>query len=363
MISGTGITKTYRRRGDHTGAQDVYALRGVDFTVPKGGAVSFIGESGCGKTTLGRIVAGLETYDSGDVVIGGVPMTPLRPRKREPYFRRIQLIHQDPYSALNPNRTIEQTLRAPLALRARQMKRPGSWIGERAEELLSLVGIDPGYVLPRYPHQLSGGMRQRVVIARALTVDPEMLVADESVSMIDVSMRLSILALLKDLRERLGVSLMFITHDIATARYIGADSELYVLYRGLVAERGPTETVISGPVHPYTQALLSAIPVLHGLELPGPDRVVPTEALDERRPDTGCLFARRCPFRSDRCVEERPELAHCLDPTHEHACFHPHRRQVIPVERFTSGGPDANGTAGTAVNGAAGAAARVRTTA
>lgn len=345
MISGTGITKTYRRKGDHTGPQTVQALRGVDFTVPKGGAVSFIGESGCGKTTLGRIVAGLETYDSGDIVIGGVPMTPLRPRKREPYFRRIQLIHQDPYSALNPNRTIQQTLRAPLTLRARQTGRPGSWVDERAAELLALVGIDPGYVLPRYPHQLSGGMRQRVVIARALTVDPEMLVADESVSMIDVSMRLSILSLLKDLRERLGVSLLFITHDIATARYIGDGSELYVLYRGQVVEQGPTETVISGPMHPYTQALLSAIPVLHGLERPGADRVVPTEALDERRPDTGCLFARRCPFSTQRCFDEHPELAHCLDPAHEHACFHPHRRQVIPLERH------------------AGTAGRVRTTA
>ncbi|MET8140763.1 ABC transporter ATP-binding protein [Sphaerisporangium sp. NPDC005288] len=332
MITGTGITRTYKQRGDVLGAREVKALRGIDFTVPKGGAVSFIGESGCGKTTLGRIVAGLETYDSGEIVIDGTPMTPLSPRRRRPYFRRIQLIHQDPYSALNPTRTIHQTLRAPLALRASQTGRPSSWIDARAEELLALVGIDPGYVLGRYPHQLSGGMRQRVVIARALTVDPEMLVADESVSMIDVSMRLSILALLKDLRERLGVSLLFITHDIATARYIGGQGELYVLYRGQVVERGLTETVITGPVHPYTQALLSAIPVLHGLERPGRERVVPTEALNERHADEGCLFAPRCPFRTERCEKERPILAGCVESTHEHACFHPQRREVIPVE-------------------------------
>ncbi|GIH25008.1 peptide ABC transporter ATP-binding protein [Acrocarpospora phusangensis] len=332
MITGTGITKTYKQRGHILGGRDVQALRGVDFDVKKGGAVTFIGESGCGKTTLGRIVAGLETCDSGEIVIDGTPMSGLRHRQRQAHFRRIQLIHQDPYSALNPTRTIYQTLHAPLALRARQTGRSKAWAEERARELLTLVGIDPGYVLPRYPHQLSGGMRQRVVIARALTVDPEMLVADESVSMIDVSLRLGILALLKDLRERLGVSVLFITHDIATARYIGEDGELYVIYRGQVVERGPTETVISAPVHPYTQALLSAIPVLRGVERPGAERVEPTEALDERHVDTGCLFARRCPFRTDECEAERPSLGNGGGTPQEHACFHPRPRSVIPVE-------------------------------
>nr|WP_260408293.1 ABC transporter ATP-binding protein [Planomonospora venezuelensis] len=304
-------------------------MRGVDFAVGKGGAVSFIGESGCGKTTLGRIVAGLESHDSGEIAIDGVPMSSLRPRARRPYFRRIQLIHQDPYSALNPTRTIHQALAAPLALRARQTGRPGSWIDERAGELLGLVGLDPGYVLPRYPHQLSGGMRQRVVIARALTVDPEMLVADEAVSMIDVSLRLGILALLRDLRERLGVSVLFITHDVATARYLGDDGELYVIYRGRVVERGPVEAVVSGPVHPYTQSLLSAIPVLHGLEEPGAQRVVPTEPLDEGGPDAGCLFARRCPFATGRCTAEVPVLGAAGGFPQEHACFHPERRSVV----------------------------------
>ncbi|GAA5059156.1 peptide/nickel transport system ATP-binding protein [Thermocatellispora tengchongensis] len=333
MITGTAITKTFRQRGGVLGHREVPALRGVDFAIERGGAVCFIGESGCGKTTLGRIIAGLETCDSGEIVIDGTPMSGLSPRRRRPYFRRVQMIHQDPYSALNPTRTIHQTLRAPLALRARQTGRPKPWIDARAEELLALVGIDPGYVLPRYPHQLSGGMRQRVVIARALTMDPEALVADEAVSMIDVSLRLGILALLRRLREQLGVGVLFITHDIATARYIGDESELYVLYRGQVVEHGPTETVINEPVHPYTQSLLSATPVLHGLERPGPDRIVPTEALDERHGDAGCLFARRCPLATERCERDRPVLGH--DPayptTQRHACFHPRRRQVIPL--------------------------------
>ncbi|GHE44644.1 ABC transporter ATP-binding protein [Streptosporangium violaceochromogenes] len=331
MITGRNVTKTFRQRGGVLSGREVTALRGVDFAIGRGGAASFIGESGCGKTTLGRIIAGLEEHDTGEIVIDGVPMSSLRPRQRQPYFRRIQLIHQDPYSALNPTRTVHQTLDAPLTLRARQTRRPRSWVDERAEELLTLVGLDPGYVLPRYPHQLSGGMRQRVVIARALTVDPEMLVADEAVSMIDVSLRLGILALLKDLRERLGVSVLFITHDVATARYIGEDGELYVIYRGQVVERGPVETVISAPVHPYTQSLLSAIPVLHGLERPGEQPVLPTEALDESRPDAGCLFARRCPFRTGRCEAERPVLGHGGDTPQWHACHHPERRSVVAV--------------------------------
>ncbi|WP_182886963.1 ABC transporter ATP-binding protein [Microbispora sp. H10885] len=338
MITGTGISKTFRQRGGVLGAREVPALRDVDFAVERGGAVSFIGESGSGKTTLGRIIAGLETHDAGEIVIDGVPMSSLSHRRRQPYFRRVQLIHQDPYSALNPTRTVHQALEAPLALRARQTGRPRSWIDSRAQELLSMVGIDPGYVLPRYPHQLSGGMRQRVVIARALTMDPEVLVADEAVSMIDVSLRLGILALLKDLRERVGVGVLFITHDIATARYIGDDGELYVLYRGQVVERGATEKIIADPVHPYTQSLLSAIPVLHGLERPGAERVVPKEprgeSQGEGRPG-GCLFVPRCPFSTERCERETPVLGRDGGPgqetEQEHACFHPRRRSVIPV--------------------------------
>ncbi|MDA0632604.1 ABC transporter ATP-binding protein [Nonomuraea sp. MCN248] len=328
MITGEGIVKTFKQRGNVLGAREVRALRGVDFAIPKGGAASFIGESGCGKTTLGRIIAGLETYDAGELTVDGLAMSALKPKQRQPHFRKIQLIHQDPYSALNPTRTIHQTLNAPLTLRAKQTGRSKAWIEERAAEVLSLVGLDPGSVLARYPHQLSGGMRQRVVIARALTVDPEMLVADEAVSMIDVSLRLGILALLKDLRERLGVAVLFITHDVATSRYIGDDGELYVIYRGQVVERGPVDTVIADPVHPYTQSLLSAIPVLHGLERPGEQPVAPVESMEDGQDESGCLFAPRCPFRGERCGE-RPLLQVTEGIAQEHACFYPERRSVV----------------------------------
>jgi peptide/nickel transport system ATP-binding protein len=338
MIEIRGLTRTFAARRGMLGRSSVPALRGVDLTIADRGAVSVIGESGCGKTTLGRILCGLEAFDGGDVIIDGVSLAALKPKDRAPLHRKIQMIHQDPYSALNPTRTIGQILRDPLSLRAASLGAGADWITARRAELLGLVGLDPDYVLPRYPHMLSGGMRQRVVIARALTVDPEVLVADEAVSMIDVSLRLGILQLLRELREQLGVSLLFITHDVATARYAGRDGGLYVLYRGSVIEHGAADDVIHRPCHPYTQALLSAIPLLRGLERPGPDRVVPTAPLDDRAEPPGCLFEPRCPFAEPGCRAAAPPLTGAGGApggsgpgSHAHACLHPVPRSVVPV--------------------------------
>jgi oligopeptide/dipeptide ABC transporter ATP-binding protein len=331
VIEGRSIARTFAARRGMLGHGAVRALRGVDFTIPDRGAVSFIGESGCGKTTLGRILCGLEDFDGGDLIIAGQSMAGMNPRQRAPYHRRIQMIHQDPYSALNPTRTIGQILADPLALRARQLGADRGWLQRRRSELLGLVGLDPDYVLPRYPHMLSGGMRQRVVVARALTVDPDVLVADEAVSMIDVSLRLGILELLRDLRRTVGVSVLFITHDVATARYVGHGGQLYVIYRGTVVERGDTDTVIQHPAHPYTQCLLSAIPVLRGIEVPGPERVVPTGPLDERSEPPGCLFEPRCPFAKQDCRAAPPELGQLGGTQQLHACLHPARRSVVAV--------------------------------
>lgn len=159
-----------------------------------------------------------------------------------------------------------------------------------------------------------------------------MLIADEAVSMIDVSLRLGILALLHDLRTRLGISLVFITHDVATARYIGAGGELHVIYRGQVIERGPTDDIIQAPVHPYTQCLLSAVPIMRGREEPGPDRLEPLAPLDEKAQADGCLFAPRCPFADERCTAARPVLEQLGDAGQHHACFHPTPRRVVGVE-------------------------------
>jgi peptide/nickel transport system ATP-binding protein len=275
----------------------------------------------------------MEEADGGELLVDGVNISKLPPSERAARLRRVQMVHQDPYAALNPTRTVSQVLQDPLRLRARQLGEGKDWVETRAIELLGQVGLDAGYCLPRYPHTLSGGMRQRLVIARALTVGPEVLVADEAIAMIDVSLRLGILALLRRLRAELGVAVMFITHDVATARYVGSDSEIYVLYRGQVVERGPVEAVITAPVHPYTQSLLSAIPVLRGLEVPGPERVAPRAGLDPAHEPGGCLFADRCPFVERDCETSRPPLKKGEEVKHFHACLHPRARQVVAVPR------------------------------
>ncbi len=345
MIEARGIKRTYRTQGAFTGAHEVKALRGVDFVLPDAGAVSFIGESGCGKTTLGRILAGLETFDEGEIVVDGVEVSRLPRHRRVEAFRHIQLIHQDPYSVLNPTRTIAGTLGDPLRMAAKRASGDASRgtskeaVRARARELLELVGLEPEGVLAKFPHQLSGGQRQRVVIARALTVDPKVLIADEAVSMIDVSMRLGILGLLRDLRERLGIAVAFITHDVATARYLGEGGELHVLYRGEIVERGDVDAVIQKPVHPYTQCLLSAVPVLKGAEEPGPDRLTPKGMLDPKAATPGCLFEPRCPFAESRCTHEHPVLEkQLIEGTEmEHACFYPQIRRVAAVEVPSAG--------------------------
>lgn len=333
MIEVAGIRKTFAGRGGLLSSESVQALRGVSLTVPDGGAIALIGESGCGKTTLGRILCGLEPYDDGDVIVDGVSLNSLSPRRRQAQFRKVQLIHQDPYGALNPVRTVERSLYDPLKLHAGQTGRNSAWVRERARELLNLVGLDPDSTLYKYPHNLSGGQRQRVVIARALTVDPEALVADEAVSMIDVSLRLGILNLLSDLRLRLNIAIIFITHDVAAARYVAHDGNVAVIYRGEIMEYGAVDDVIQKPVNPYTQSLLSAVPVLRGLETPGPDRYIPQEAIEADASQVGCLFANRCPFATDRCRTSHPDLLPVDEPNRLSRCFYPKVRHVVAVPR------------------------------
>lgn len=331
MIEIVGLTKTYPGSGGLLATSGVKALRGVTLTLPTGGAIALIGESGCGKTTLGRILAGLETYDGGELIFDGVALSGLSRKERGAAFRKVQLIHQDPYAALNPARTLGQSLFDPLKLRARVLGKDSTWIKQRARELLSLVGLEPESTLYKYPHNLSGGQRQRVVIARALTVDPEVLVADEAVSMIDVSLRLGILSVLSELRGRLGIGIVFISHDVAAVRYVARDGDICVIYRGEIMEYGAIDDVIQAPVHPYTQSLLSAMPVLRGLEEPGPDRYVPTEVMEADTSDAGCLFAARCPFATDHCRATHPELVVSENPRRLNACFYPQARRVVAV--------------------------------
>jgi len=339
MIEAVNITKTFAARGGGLlPGEVVRALRGVSVSAPDSSALALIGESGCGKTTLGRILCGLEPYDGGDLIFDGVSMNSLPPKERNTRFRQAQLIHQDPYAALNPVRTVGKTLTDPLKLRAKQTGKNDSWVNQRAHELLGLVGLDPEEVLSKYPHNLSGGQRQRVVIARALTVDPKTLVADEAVSMIDVSLRLGILKLLGDLRERLGITIVFITHDVAAGRYAAQGGAMAVIYRGEIFEYGPIDQVIQLPVNPYTQSLLSAVPVLTGLEQPGPDRFTPKQAMDTDRTESGCLFHGRCPFATDTCRDDHPELLPMNGMERLSRCHYSAARRVVAIPTHASGG-------------------------
>ncbi|WP_100488958.1 ABC transporter ATP-binding protein [Sporolactobacillus pectinivorans] len=328
MIEIKNLEKTFHIKAKFSDRKTIHAVRNVSFSIPDGGAISLIGESGCGKTTIGRMLCGLEVPTKGTILINGRDISRMKRRERMHALQKIQLIHQDPYQALNPTHTIYQMMYATLKKMVKQKKEKSDWVRQRMEELLNLVGLDPSTILFKYPHMLSGGQRQRVIIARALTVEPEVLIADEVVSMIDVSLRLGVLKLLRDLRDKFNISILFITHDIASVRYLGNNTKLYVVYKGMIVEKGETEQIIRKPHHPYTQALLSAMPILNGIEKPGKDRFVLTSEFRQNSEEVaGCLFADRCPFSEQICREKRPQLADYGDS----ACFFPKIRDVAAV--------------------------------
>lgn len=328
MIEVKNLSKTFHVKAKYADEKDVHAVRNISLQIPAGGAVALIGESGCGKTTLGRIICGFDVPTSGTIFINGKDLAKIRRKEKFRVLQKIQIIHQDPYQALNPSHTVYQMLFAPLKQIAKQKKEMVGWIDKRMIELMELVGLDPATILFKYPHMLSGGQRQRIIIARALTVEPRVLIADEVVSMIDVSLRLGILKLLRRLREELHISILFITHDVASARYLGRDTQLNVIYKGMIVEKGNAEMVIHHPHHPYTQALLSAIPVLRGIEIPGKERFALHSQFKQEENEKGCLFADRCPFREDICMSKCPELSEGI---HAIACYFPEDRQVTAI--------------------------------
>jgi len=295
----------------------VKAVDGVSFTLAAGETLAVVGESGCGKSTLGRLVLRLLEATSGRIRFEGRDVTALKERELGPLRRNAQLIFQDPYASLNPRLTIGQILAEPLALHDVV---PRSRRGERVAELLELVGLEPR-VARRYPHEFSGGQRQRIAIARALAVEPKLVVCDEPVSALDVSIRAQVLNLLRDLQRRLGLAYIFISHDLAVVRHI-ADS-IAVMNFGHIVEIAPNEALFASPRHPYSRALLSAIPV----PKPGVKReriVLRGEMPDALHPPPGCRFHTRCPFAIARCENERPEL---IGAPHATAC---HRVDELP---------------------------------
>ncbi|NPV79519.1 MAG: ABC transporter ATP-binding protein [Firmicutes bacterium] len=295
----------------------ITALDGVSLDLYKGEILALVGESGCGKTTLGKIAVDLVRPDGGDVLFEGESIYGFRKSRYLKYRRSVQMIHQDPYAALNPMRTILQTLSAPIEQYKLASGRSG--VLHKAEELLRVVGLEPpGDILGKYPHQLSGGQRQRVVIARSISLNPSAIVADEAVSMIDVSLRVGILNLMMKLREELGIAYLFITHDLGIARYFAQGNRIAIMYLGSIMEAGPTEEVINSPIHPYTRALLTAVPV------PDPrrarvERPLPlkeAEISGHFMPSNRCRFEPRCIYATDACKEGAPVLREIMPGRH-----------------------------------------------
>jgi oligopeptide/dipeptide ABC transporter ATP-binding protein len=278
----------------------IHAVDGVSLTIESGETVGLVGESGCGKTTLGRTVMGLEPKKSGTIHLGGTQLWPSRHQDSMPLRRRIQMVFQDPYSSLNPRMTIQEIITEGLLqqklIRTRDRE-------TAAIRLLHEVGMEPSG-LHRYPHEFSGGQRQRISIARAIAVRPELVICDEAVSALDVSVRAQVLNLLKDLRASHNLAYLFISHDLGVIRHIA--DRVVVMYLGVVVETGPASEVLDHPAHPYSRALISAVPVPLGDKKKR--TILRGDIPSSANPPSGCRFHTRCPYAIAACKTAPPPL-------------------------------------------------------
>jgi len=335
ILEARGLTKTFSSRrsvGDvvfRRPSEELQALEGVSFQVVRGESLGIVGESGCGKSTLARCLVGLYPPTSGQTVYEG---TVFEHKRAFSDRKKIQIVFQDPYSSLNARMTIGQALREVLAV---HKVVASDRVAARAVELLALVGLD-SEIANVYPRQLSGGQRQRVNIARALAVEPEVLIADEPVSALDVSIQATVLNLLASLRERLGLTLILIAHDLSVVRYLC--DRVAVMYMGRIVEMAPTETLFEDPRHPYTQALLAAAPSLERKSRDDARSIGGDPPSPFDLPE-GCHFHPRCPMATDHCTTARPPLQEGPDdPGRQAACHYAwepppsHHSPLIPRE-------------------------------
>lgn len=304
LLSLKDINVYYDKKTPVFGAeQKMHALKEVNMDVEKGEIITIVGESGCGKTTMGKVITGLLKPTSGKLVYNDINVYSCMPWDYKKYRSAVQFVQQDSYAALNPARTIYQSLYAPL----RKLYGYRRDLPRKVDELMQMVELTPPeQFLKKYPHQLSGGQRQRVLLARALSMNPELIVADEPISMIDVSLRFAMLNLFAKLNRERGITIIYITHDLSTARCVAANGRMYVMYFGECVESGRTTEILSNPRHPYTQALLAAVPI--------PDPHIeknktdpPLKTVEAAHDGKGCGFKQRCLYADEKCMNEKIE--------------------------------------------------------
>jgi dipeptide transport system ATP-binding protein len=303
VVEAHDLRQVYRiGRGLFRQPDQLHAVAGVSFSVQPGRTLAVVGESGCGKSTLARMVALIEAPTSGRLALGGVDVLSAAPQQRRELRQAVQLVFQNPYGSLNPRKKIGAILEGPLEINTR-LEAPER--SQQARAMLALVGLRPEHY-DRYPHMFSGGQRQRIAIARALMLKPKLVVADEPVSALDVSIQAQVLNLLADLQADLGLAYLFISHDLGVVRHIAHD--VLVMYLGQTVEQGDKGRIFAQPLHPYTRALLGATPGLVGSGAAVPRTVLKGELPSPLHPPPGCVFSTRCPQATERCRVERPAL-------------------------------------------------------
>jgi peptide/nickel transport system ATP-binding protein len=320
LLDVTDLQKRYRLRGGRV----LQAVAGVSFAIAPGEVLALVGESGCGKSTIGRCLLRLEESDGGEIRFDGARIDDLRPRKFRPLRQRIQIVFQDPYGSLDPRMSVAEILAEPLVSLGLARNRRDAM--PRVLELLDMVSM-PRSSVDRRPHEFSGGQRQRIGIARALSVKPDLIVCDEAVSALDVSVKAQIVNLLADLRAELGLAMLFISHDLAIVERIA--DRVAVMYLGRIVELGTAEQVLGAPHHPYTRGLLAAAPRIDAaIEIAD---LLQGEPPDPALPPSGCRFRTRCPIAAPRCADEEPAM-HLSEGGRSVAChFHAESAALRPA--------------------------------